>query len=263
MGNILDSKYRVKPSGLREFRPDLASVKGQSRGIFRRWTWLYFRMHAKNLSLFLNGLSNKKEQRLISSQTPRDRKVWPNWSVFDTHGVKSSKQIEFCGCIIAGVHGAFAAGSSILGVLFDANLNHLDLHGKLIKIKNIFYKMTYSYWDYKVVCGFPMVVVSIQYRLYCSKRNSDEMTNWKTHPTLTIFLKFYFFISYKFFFFTFMAIQNDCRIFYKKGYQKNANLWLVCWKVTISSANLITYTSDTISMVQQGPDCKFRKGSTS
>ena len=162
MGNILDSKYRVKPSGLREFRPDLASVKGQSRVIFRRWTWLYFRMHAKNLSLFLNGLSNKKEQRLISSQTPRDRKVWPNWSVFDTHGVKSSKQIEFCGCIIAGVHGAFAAGSSILGVLFDANLNHLDLHGKLIKIKNIFYKMTYSYWDYKVVCVFPMVVVSIQ-----------------------------------------------------------------------------------------------------
>ena len=88
------------------------------------------------------------------------------------------------------------------------------------------------------------------------------MTHGKTHSTLNIFLKFYFLISYKFFFFTFMAIQNDCRIFYKKGYQKNAGLWLVYSKVMISSVNLITYTSDTISMVQQGPDCKFRKGST-
>ena len=43
------------------------------------------------------------------------------------------KQVEFCGCIIAGVHGAFAAGSSILAILFDPNLNHLDIHGKLIK----------------------------------------------------------------------------------------------------------------------------------
>ena len=47
-----------------------ASVNGQSKVIFRRWIWLYFHMHAKNLSLFLNGLSNKKEPRLISSQTP-------------------------------------------------------------------------------------------------------------------------------------------------------------------------------------------------
>ena len=51
--------------------------------------------------------------------------------------MKSNKQIEFCGCIIAGVHGAFAAGSSILGIIFDSNLNHLDLHGKLIKMKII------------------------------------------------------------------------------------------------------------------------------
>ena len=49
--------------------------------------------------------------------------------------MKSNKQIEFCGCIIAGVHGAFAAGSSILGILFDPNLNHLDLHGKLFDNK--------------------------------------------------------------------------------------------------------------------------------
>ena len=89
-------------------------------------------MYAKNLSLSPNGLSNKKEPRLISSQTPWTSKSWP---VFDVHGVKSNKQIEFCGCIIAGVHGAFAAGSSILGILFDQNLNHLELHGKLMKIK--------------------------------------------------------------------------------------------------------------------------------
>ena len=50
---------------------------------------------------------------------------------------KRTKQIEFCGCIIAGVHGTFAAGSSILGILFDQNLNHLDIHGKWIKLDDL------------------------------------------------------------------------------------------------------------------------------
>ena len=117
-------------------------VGRQSGLIFRRWIWWYYHMYAKNLSLFPNGLSNKKEPRLISSQTPWTSKSWP---VFDIHGVKSNKQIEFCGCIIAGVHGAFAAGSSILGILFDQNLNHLELHGKLMKIKKKLFKWYQKY----------------------------------------------------------------------------------------------------------------------
>jgi hypothetical protein len=57
---------------------------------------------------------------------------------------KRTKQIEFCGCIIAGVHGAFAAGSSILGIIFDANLNHLDLHGFSSLLS----------WQFKMTAGY-------------------------------------------------------------------------------------------------------------
>ena len=62
--------------------------------------------------------------------------------------VKSKKQIEFCGCIIAGVHGAFAAGSSILAILFDPNLNHLELHGKLIKNKKNYFVVMVTFSDF-------------------------------------------------------------------------------------------------------------------
>ena len=72
----------------------------------------------------------------------------------------------------------------------------------------------------------------------------------------------FFFNSKKFFFFAVVAIQNDCWLFHKKGYQKNTDLLLVGLKELISLVNLIAHTSDTISMVQQGPDCKFRKAST-
>lgn len=109
--------------------------------------------------------------------------------------MKSDKQIEFCGCIIAGVHGAFAAGSSILGVLFDANLNHLDLHGKLIKIKNLFY-VKFILKLYKIVCVFSMVVVSILLHA-----ELEDESHFKF-----IFQILFFFNFNKFFFFTFMAI---------------------------------------------------------
>lgn len=57
---------------------------------------------------------------------------------------KRSKQIEFCGCMIAGIHGTFAAGSSIVAICFDESLNHLDIHG---------YSSLLS-WQFKMTAGY-------------------------------------------------------------------------------------------------------------
>jgi hypothetical protein len=56
----------------------------------------------------------------------------------------AGEQIEFCGCIIAGIHGSFAAGSSIIAILFDKNLSYTDLYGHSTLLE----------WQFKMSIGY-------------------------------------------------------------------------------------------------------------
>ena len=59
-----------------------------------------------------------------------------HWYKKQTEG----QQIEFCGCVIAGIHGSFAAASSIIAILFDKNLSYTDINGNGF-FKNVTFKV--------------------------------------------------------------------------------------------------------------------------
>ena len=73
-------------------------------------------------------------------------------------------------------------------ILWNSTRQKLEFHGNFkyqsIKDQHSIIGIWWGKFYSKVGCVFSMIVVSIQYRLYCSIQNSDEMTIGKTRPTL-------------------------------------------------------------------------------